>query len=919
MSTLSEAICLLPTDLLVTCIDCGKNFFAFKLDEQAVPSRFLSAAPNNCQVSQEIVFCKHVVPDQLVQYSNLHATGVSMDSTRIDEPMKWSGISDGYEEGSSETRSNMVRCSPVNETHSSSPSADKGTAGSLMLESPDSEIVANQNLCDEDASAVLNSSGSCNFQRLCKRNSHSRDSYNNKRQRGEDNSFAHANPSDGKMYNDNIAGADNQADEHVPSTVESQNEINATQEGSQHPVDEKIYFDNFACVDSKSTENLPDKVVSQGDGNAMHKGNANSNDEKIFSDHTAGADSQSAEYFLSKVDSQSDGNATQEHDTCYGNDKMFNDSVAGADHLSAERLSSIVYSQGGVNTTHDGIANTGDDEMFNGNVSSANNQSSEHLPSDRQVDGNGTHDGTASSGDPETFNDIIAGSDNQTAKHFSSEVDNQRDGKAENANSGDGNATHKCNMNSEVTDTVGEKSCNSGCLSSPDKIIFDFEKFRDINLFAVGQIWALYDNLDGMPRFYVRIMQLDASDFKVHLEWLEYDAMNEGEDKWAAEELPVACGKFCLRKTRYISQNRSMFSHIVRWTEGKEINSYLIHPIEGEVWALYKGWSMEWSSNADNHRSYEYEIVEVLPNISAYCGATVIPLVRINGFVSLFARARDKSSFTIPSSELLQFSHRIPFYRTTGSEKVGIPRGFLELDTASLPCDLDAAFPSVTIDCYNCTRNIFVGLRTDSMSGRMSPGTEHIALERSHCEAELPTEIPNDLYSEQDTSSQENAHGANDFGDSSLSPKTCTYHVSNFHDFEELRSHEKFECGQIWALYSDADEFPNFYGWVNKVEMEPFKVHLTWLEACPQQEQEEHWLEQVRDWSTVYETNSTFSHVVHGIKTRQKWQFEILPQVGEVWATYLNWSPDWTPSSNGAKYAKARSRGARNPAQYLSF
>nr|CAB3490103.1 unnamed protein product [Digitaria exilis] len=383
-------------------------------------------------------------------------------------------------------------------------------------------------------STLLNDAGSDSFERLDKRkqddganNSYSRDSCNNKRVK--------------KCSSLSIAD----------------------------PVDEKIYFDNFACVDSKSTENLPDKVVSQGDGNAMHKGNANSNDEKIFSDHTAGADSQSAEYFLSKVDSQSDGNATQEHDTCYGNDKMFNDSVAGADHLSAERLSSIVYSQGGVNTTHDGIANTGDDEMFNGNVSSANNQSSEHLPSDRQVDGNGTHDGTASSGDPETFNDIIAGSDNQTAKHFSSEVDNQRDGKAENANSGvgknnfsdnitgsnsqsseyrqrkmdsqgDGNATHKCNMNSEVTDTVGEKSCNSGCLSSPDKIIFDFEKFRDINLFAVGQIWALYDNLDGMPRFYVRIMQLDASDFKVHLEWLEYDAMNEGEDKWAAEELPVA-------------------------------------------------------------------------------------------------------------------------------------------------------------------------------------------------------------------------------------------------------------------------------------------------------------------------------------------------------------------------------------------
>jgi len=45
-----------------------------------------------------------------------------------------------------------------------------------------------------------------------------------------------------------------------------------------------------------------------------------------------------------------------------------------------------------------------------------------------------------------------------------------------------------------------------------------------------------------------------------------------------------------------------MFSHIATWTKGKKRNSYVIYPNKGEVWALYKGWSMEWSSDADNHR-----------------------------------------------------------------------------------------------------------------------------------------------------------------------------------------------------------------------------------------------------------------------------------------------------------------------------
>ena len=114
--------------------------------------------------------------------------------------------------------------------------------------------------------------------------------------------------------------------------------------------------------------------------------------------------------------------------------------------------------------------------------------------------------------------------------------------------------------------------------------------------------------------------------------------------------------------------------------------------------ALYKGWSMQWASDADNHRSYEYEVVQVMSDFSVSAGVTVVPLVRVKGFVSLFATAKDKSEFVIAPSELLRFSHGVPFYRTDGNEKVGVPRGFLELDTACLPIDLDAAFPCVTLD-----------------------------------------------------------------------------------------------------------------------------------------------------------------------------------------------------------------------------
>ena len=478
------------------------------------------------------------------------------------------------------------------------------------------------------------------------------------------------------------------------------------------------------------------------------------------------------------------------------------------------------------------------------------------------------------------------------------------------------------NIKDEAPETAGQKKASySELVTFPDPDIFNFEQFRDINLFAVGQIWALYDNLDGMPRYYARIKKFDASNFKVHLTWLEYDAMDEAEENWTSEELPTACGNFCLGKGSDVTHDRSMFSHIATWTKGKKRNSYVIYPNKGEVWALYKGWSMEWSSDADNHRSYEYEVVEILSNMSVSDGATVIPLVRIKGFVSLFATAKDKSSFVIPLSELLRFSHSIPFYRTKGNEKVGVPGGFLELDNACLPADLDAAFSSVTLDSYMSLgkkeSNTFVDMTTDNTSHRTDPGDEQIAQE-NHSEAHgchpMSTDNHKDMSPEQNTTSKKTAGDANKFGDFSLqnniSPTVYTYPDSDFHSFEEGRSCEKFARGQIWALFSDADKFPKFYAWVRKVEQEPFRVELIWLEACPEHEQEKQWLEQdipiscgtfrVRTWRATYNTNETFSHQVRARDTCRKWEVTIFPESGDIWAVYMNWAPDWVPSSAGA-------------------
>ncbi|XP_072954171.1 uncharacterized protein [Typha angustifolia] len=563
----------------------------------------------------------------------------------------------------------------------------------------------------------------------------------------------------------------------------------------------------------------------------------------------------------------------------------------------------------------------------------------------------------------------------------------------------------------EVSDadaeSISKEAPNLGSFSYPDPEFCDFEKYRDVSQFAVGQIWALYDNLDGMPRFYARITHIYSPDFKLRFTWLEHDPANEAEMAWSDEDLPVACGNFRLGKSE-ITQDRLMFSHIIPWKKGRKRNTYDIYPRKGEVWALYRDWDIQWSSDADNHRIYEYEIAEVLSDYTVQAGITVIPLVKIKGFVSLFMRAKDNASYVIPQNELLKFSHYVLSYRMTGTEREGIPEGSFELDSASLPSNLEARFSSVTLD-----NNMMEPGKLDSecngfsdktvtdkeMTGTckvkatenlraqyLSPDDENKATTRSDVVMENQQHLENDTISpvgtvneEGNTDDENEARKSSDvvmenqqhLGNDAMSPigtvnedgntddenearkrsdvvmenqqhlgndamppmgtvnkegntdawenNTNEYYSSQpaspiptfyeypdseFYNFEDQRSPEKFHRGQIWALYSDLDKFPKYYGWIRKVEVENFRVHVIWLEGCPQGEEEIRWLQEdlplgcgtfkIAKQNITYDNSDAFSHVVLARPFGRKNQYKILPGVGEIWAIYKNWRVGWT-------------------------
>ncbi|KAK1282049.1 hypothetical protein QJS10_CPB22g00503 [Acorus calamus] len=82
-------------------------------------------------------------------------------------------------------------------------------------------------------------------------------------------------------------------------------------------------------------------------------------------------------------------------------------------------------------------------------------------------------------------------------------------------------------------------------------------------------------------------------------------------------------------------------------------------------------------------------MIEVLEDYTEEQGVSVIPLVKVEGFKTVFHRHLDpKEVKRIPREEMFRFSHRMPSYLLTGEEAHNAPKGCWELDPAATPLEL---------------------------------------------------------------------------------------------------------------------------------------------------------------------------------------------------------------------------------------
>jgi hypothetical protein len=99
----------------------------------------------------------------------------------------------------------------------------------------------------------------------------------------------------------------------------------------------------------------------------------------------------------------------------------------------------------------------------------------------------------------------------------------------------------------------------------PDPDFFDFGGLQNESDIGPGQIWTLYHDQDGLPRFYFKVKSSTVNPFKATGNWLEHCPSSDKEIEWAeSTKLSIACGKF--KAAGFTAFDKvNCFSHSAVW------------------------------------------------------------------------------------------------------------------------------------------------------------------------------------------------------------------------------------------------------------------------------------------------------------------------------------------------------------------
>ncbi|KAK9691258.1 hypothetical protein RND81_09G185100 [Saponaria officinalis] len=222
-------------------------------------------------------------------------------------------------------------------------------------------------------------------------------------------------------------------------------------------------------------------------------------------------------------------------------------------------------------------------------------------------------------------------------------------------------------------------------LTVPDSDFHDFDKDRTEECFQPKQIWALYDEEDGMPRLYCLIRQiLSVNPFKIHISYLGSKTDSEfGAVNWIDSGFTKSCGHFRATNSDIVEEV-NMFSHLLTRERAGRGGCVRIFPRSGDIWAVYRNWSQEWNRSTPYDVRHQYEMVEILNDYSEDYGVSITPLVKVEGYKTVYKRKTDKDSVRwVPRREMVRFSHPVPSLLL--KQVSDLPEECWDLDPAATP------------------------------------------------------------------------------------------------------------------------------------------------------------------------------------------------------------------------------------------
>ncbi|GFP98566.1 Dnaj homolog subfamily b member 5 [Phtheirospermum japonicum] len=239
----------------------------------------------------------------------------------------------------------------------------------------------------------------------------------------------------------------------------------------------------------------------------------------------------------------------------------------------------------------------------------------------------------------------------------------------------------------EETDDIDVNADETVSMMVPDANFHNFDDDRIEESFSENQIWAAYDDDDGMPRYYAMVHHvISRKPFKMQISWLNSKSTSEfGSLEWIGSGFTKTSGDYRVGKCE-VSRRLNSFSHPVKWKKGPR-GIIQIFPTKGDVWAVYRNWSPDWVEATSDEMIHKYDVVVVLEDYNEDVGVSIAPLVKVAGFTSVF-NLDQRGTHTIPREEMFRFSHQVPFHILNGLEAENAPKGCYELDPAALPLEL---------------------------------------------------------------------------------------------------------------------------------------------------------------------------------------------------------------------------------------